>query len=123
MPTDINQTLNRALRELEAERHRLERQIGALRTALGATNGAGVARVSVASRARRRRGTMTAAQRAEVGRRMKAYWAKRRAEKAAAAKKTTKAASALATSKPAAKRRAAKKVRAKKATRKSDGAA
>ncbi len=115
MPTNITATLNTALRELQAERQRRERQIAAVRSALG---GVGAhARSTTVSHARRRR-TMSASKRAEVGRRMKAYWAKRRAEKAAAAKKATRTtpASASATSKALAKKSAAKTRAAKKAS-------
>jgi hypothetical protein len=69
-------TLQDALRQLESERAQVDRQITAVRMALD-----GVGAGAPTSRPRRRRG-MGAAARAAIGRRMKAYWAKRRAAKA-----------------------------------------
>jgi hypothetical protein len=91
---DVNATLRSALAELEAERDRVEKQIAALRTALGVSGGTRRGRppgrkttgrrgrppgAKTARKGRRR--TFTAAQKAEVSRRMKAYWAKRKARK------------------------------------------
>jgi Arc/MetJ-type ribon-helix-helix transcriptional regulator len=73
MAIDVSQVLRTALRDLEAQQARLAARITAIRSAL---NGA-TAPPSAAARIRRR--GMSAAQRAEVSRRMKAYWAKRRA--------------------------------------------
>jgi hypothetical protein len=99
MPTDVTATLRTVLHELEAEKEHLDRQIGAVRSALdGAVpsptrnvarqggqrrsmTAAEVGAGATTSRPRRRR-RMSAAARAAVGRRMKAYWAKRRAAKA-----------------------------------------
>ena len=79
---DVNATLRKALSELEAERSRIDRQIAALRTALGESGGARRGRPPGVKRtAKRRRRRFTAAQKKEVSRRMKAYWAKRRGEK------------------------------------------
>jgi Arc/MetJ-type ribon-helix-helix transcriptional regulator len=76
---DVNATLRRALGELEAERNRLDRQIAALRTALVETGGARRGRPPGVKKAtRRRRRKFSAAQKREVSRRMKAYWAKRK---------------------------------------------
>ena len=75
MATSVTVTLHRALRELAAERQRVARQIGAVQLVLNGGR-------SVARPARRRKSKMSAAARAAVSRRMKAYWAKRRAGKA-----------------------------------------
>jgi hypothetical protein len=82
---DVNATLRSALGQLEAERSRLERQIAALRTALGESGGARRGRppggkTKTATKRRKRKG-MSAAQKKVVSQRMKAYWAKRRAGK------------------------------------------
>jgi hypothetical protein len=71
MPIDLTTTLQTVLHRLETEKDRVERQIMSVRDAL---NGAGDRK---ARPARRRR--MSAAERQTVSRRMKAYWAKRRA--------------------------------------------
>ena len=78
MAVNVNATLHAALGQLESERDRVARQIQAVRSALGGTPGEPAA---VRSPARRRR-RMSAAARKAVSRRMKAYWAKRRAGKA-----------------------------------------
>lgn len=75
---DVNRTLRTALINLEREKSRLERQIEAIRAALN-TAAPGPARA--AGRRRGRRKPMSAAARAAVSRRMKAYWAKRRGSK------------------------------------------
>ncbi len=80
MPTNISATLRSALAGLEGERARLEQQIAAVRGALAGLDGA--SRGKSAGRGRRRgRRQMSAAERSAVSRRMKAYWAKRRAAK------------------------------------------
>src|SRR5438128_521620 len=80
MPTNVSAILQGALRELEAERHRVERQITAIQGVLGRDE-------HFTERAARwlPKQSWSAAARAAVGRRMKAYWAKRRAEHAKAA--------------------------------------
>jgi hypothetical protein len=72
MPVNIVPTLRYALRRLEAEKRQVDSQIAALRGAVDSVDGTGQ------RRARRR---MSASARAAVSRRMKAYWAKRRAGK------------------------------------------
>jgi len=81
MARDVTTTLRRALAELQSDRQRIERQIDAIRTILGASG-----RRERGRRARRSAGTgrrgrrrMSAAARKAVSQRMKAYWAKRRA--------------------------------------------
>ena len=79
---DVTATLKRALGELEAERSRIERQIAGLKAALGESVGARRGRPPGATAVKRRkRKGMSAAQKAAVSKRMKAYWAKRRGGK------------------------------------------
>ena len=77
MPVNVDRTLRVALRKLTAERARIDRQIAALENALGldqtGTQSRGGAR---RARARKR---MSAAARKATSRRMKTYWAKKRA--------------------------------------------
>ena len=77
MANDITATLRKALGNLTSEKARLDRQISAIETALGALGG----RPPQANSARGSR-RMSAAARRAVGKRMKAYWAKRRADAA-----------------------------------------
>jgi hypothetical protein len=83
MPVNVTATLHRALRQLEAQRAHIDRQIAGVRSALdGLGTGASQSR-SVRSTARvRRRRRMSAAARRALSQRMKAYWAKRRAGRA-----------------------------------------
>jgi hypothetical protein len=83
MPVDVTQALKEALSKLTAEKHRIERQTAAIQEALRAVNGTGGERRSSSARvvtrgAKRGRRRMSAAERKAVGRRMKAYWAKRK---------------------------------------------
>ena len=77
-------TLRKALQQLERERARIDRQIGAIRSVLDQS---GTARPRAArakpNRSEPKRRPMSAAALRAVGQRMKAYWEKR---KAAAAK-------------------------------------
>jgi hypothetical protein len=75
---DIDRMLQQAVRQLEAEGRQLDQRIAAIRAVVG--DGA-----ATPARARPTRRGMSPAARREVSRRMKAYWAKRRAGKAAAA--------------------------------------
>ena len=68
--------LRRTLTSLEIQKSKLEGQIKAIRSALAAIEGQ-----STNLAGRRKRRPMTAAERKSVSRRMKAYWAKRRASK------------------------------------------
>jgi hypothetical protein len=70
MSVNVTAILRSALRQLETERDRVDRQVGALRAALGSDK--------AAAKASHRRRTMSGAARRTVSRRMKAYWAKRR---------------------------------------------
>ena len=82
MPVDITRTLRQALSKLEAEKHRLDRQVAAIRSILGSVDG------RAAGRGRRRR-RMSAAARRAVSRRMKAYWAARKGGAKGRAKKAS----------------------------------
>ena len=73
MANDITATLRKALGRLTSQKERLDRQISAIETALGA-----LGRSPQAAGARRGKRMSPAARRA-IGKRMKAYWAKRRA--------------------------------------------
>jgi hypothetical protein len=76
MADQISSTLRKALGKLTAQKAHLDRQISAIEAALGALGGS-----QRANGARSRKGMSTAARKA-IGKRMKAYWAKRRAEAA-----------------------------------------
>jgi hypothetical protein len=73
MPVNVTATLKKALAQLEAERSRIDHQLRSIHTVLGQSG----------STQRTGRRPMSPAQRKAVGLRMKAYWAKRRAGKAA----------------------------------------
>lgn len=83
MPVDVTSALRQALRQLEGDRARLEREIQAIRSAL---NGLGGSRVRGARRRGRpaRRGRMSPEARRAASQRMKEYWAKKRGPAAAA---------------------------------------
>ena len=91
MAMDISKTLRRSLAELRSERTRLDQQISAIETALGALGGRG-GRGRTASGMPRQRRPMNPAARKALSQRMRAYWAKRRAAKAAQGKRAAKAA-------------------------------
>ncbi len=76
MAVNLRATLARALRGLQTERARLDRQIAALQTALASLGGR--TRSAAAPRPRRPK-RMSAAARRAISARMKAYWAKRKA--------------------------------------------
>jgi len=80
MAIDLTKTLRKALAELQVERDRISDQIAAIRTVLAA-GGTRRQRGETRSGTRRKRPRkrMSAAARKAVSRRMKEYWAKRRA--------------------------------------------
>ena len=81
MPVNVMATLRRAVQDLEAEKGRIDRQLAAIRDLVSnpdIAKGQGV-RAGGRTRAQPRRPRMTPAARRAVSRRMKAYWAKRRA--------------------------------------------
>jgi hypothetical protein len=79
MPVNVSLALQQALRQLEGEKSKIERQIQAVRSALDGVGGGGrrapVARPAVR---RQRRRHMSPEARRAASQRMKAYWAKRR---------------------------------------------
>jgi len=81
MADDVRTMLRRALTKLASEKTRVDRQIAALKTALGALDGQ--PRPAAGRPARR---TMSPAARKAIARKMKAYWAKRRGKKVATTK-------------------------------------
>ncbi len=83
MPTELTTTLRKALAELQAEQARLDRQIVAVRQILAGDKRRQVRRAPVKQRAKGRK-PMSAKARKALSRRMKAFWAKRRAAKAKA---------------------------------------
>jgi hypothetical protein len=85
MADDITATLRRALGKLSSQKQRIDRQISAIEAALGSLRGS-----PQAARARRGRRAMTASARRAIGKRMKAYWAKRRADAAKGKAKASK---------------------------------
>ena len=82
MPVDIGQTLRQAITRLQQEKQRIDRQITALETAMNSLNAGGirsdVRRGQPAKGRKRGRSRMSPAGRKAIGRRMKAYWAKRK---------------------------------------------
>jgi len=78
MANDIQRVIERALTKLRSEKSRIDRQVSALETALAAVRNTGSDN-AVAPRPRRK---MSAEARRALAKRMKAYWAKRRAAKA-----------------------------------------
>jgi hypothetical protein len=76
MPVNVTATLRKALRQLEAQRARLDRQMFAIRSVLSAGTTSTAASQPLGSRRRRRR--MSPEAKRAVSQRMKAYWAKRK---------------------------------------------
>jgi hypothetical protein len=85
MANDVAGTLRKALATLTSQKARLDSQIGAIETALQSLGGG-----RGQSKGAPRRARMSAAARKAVGRRMKAYWAKRRTAKSATAAKSAR---------------------------------
>lgn len=77
MSINLSVTLRKAVRGLESEREKIDRQIAAIRSVLGA----GLQGHRPGLAAGRIRKPMSAAARRAVSLRMKAYWAKQRAAK------------------------------------------
>lgn len=83
MAIDLTKPLRKALAELQAEKERIDRQIAAIQRVLaaGSTRRQRARGRSTADRRQGRKPTSAAARKA-ASRRMKAYWAKRRADTA-----------------------------------------
>jgi len=78
MVPKLTAPLRKALRQLGAEKQRIDREIMAVRAALEALGGKSRGTPASATRAKARRRRMSPAARRAVSQRMKAYWAKRR---------------------------------------------
>jgi hypothetical protein len=76
MPVELTRMLRDALGQLEARKQRIAAQITAIHAALDGHSSSSTGQTRRRSGPRR----MTTAQRAEVSRRMRAYWAQWRAE-------------------------------------------
>ena len=85
MPANVDQALRRALAALIAERSRLNQHIAAIEAALSSNSRPTVGAALSGRRGGHRR--MSAQERRAVSRRMKAYWAKRRAQASGATRK------------------------------------
>jgi hypothetical protein len=87
MAIDITKTLRKALADLQAERKKIDQQIGAIEGALAGMGGRprGGGRRAARPRPPARR-AMSATARKALSRRMKASWARRRAEAEARSK-------------------------------------
>lgn len=80
MTPSLKSALRKALQQLEKERERLDRQIGAIRSVLDESGTARtVASPAKANRPEAKRRSMSAAARRAASQRMKAYWEKRKA--------------------------------------------
>jgi hypothetical protein len=92
MPVRVTATLRKAVRDLEAEKTRIEHQLSAIRELLGNLGGGRGRAARRASGIRTRRRRLSPSARRAHSRRMKAYWAKRRAAAGAKTKRgpTTK---------------------------------
>jgi hypothetical protein len=83
MAINVTKTLRKALVELQAEQEKISAQIKAIQNVLAAGGSRrGSAKGSLAGRGKRARKSMSEAERKAVSRRMKAYWAKRKAKAA-----------------------------------------
>ena len=82
MTPSVTAPLRKALRQLEAEKQRIDRKITAIRAALGALGDAGRGTPGSSTRPKARRRRMSLAARRADSQRMKAYWAKRKAASA-----------------------------------------
>ena len=80
MMASVTSALRNALRQLEKERERIDRQISAIRSVLKeSANATKLAPLASPSRSKPKRRQMSAAARRAVSQRMKAYWEKRKA--------------------------------------------
>jgi hypothetical protein len=80
MAASLTSTLRKALRQLEKDRERIDRQITAIRAVLDASGATRPrARRAKPNGPKATRRPMSAAARRAIGQRMKAYWEKRKA--------------------------------------------
>lgn len=91
MAIDVTKTLQKALRELQADREKISRQIAMIQKVLGTdSQGRRPRKNRAGAPGKPARKRMSAAARKAVSRRMKAYWAKRKAETSRAKAKAAK---------------------------------
>jgi hypothetical protein len=81
MARGVASTLKSAIQQLEKDRDRIQKQIVTLKGLLADNGSVPTTQTGTTRHGGRKRRRMTAEQRAAVGKRMKAYWAKRRAGK------------------------------------------
>lgn len=79
MVPNLTAPLRKALRQLETEKQRIDREMRAVHAALEALGDTGRRASASFTRGKARRRGMSAAARRAISQRMKAYWAKRRA--------------------------------------------
>ena len=84
----VTAPIRKALRQLEAEKQRIDREIAAVRAALKAFGDTGRGAPASSARAQARHRRMSTAARQAVSQGMKAYWAKRKAVKIKGSVKT-----------------------------------
>ena len=76
MSIDVTETLRQAVSQLRVEKDRIDQQIGTLEALIGDSQPA--AKPAEAAPVKRKRKPMSTAAKAEISRRMKASWAKRK---------------------------------------------
>lgn len=81
MAVDVKATLRKALEQLQQQREKIDEQIAGVESLLGPRGRGGRRRVAGRKPGARKRRRLSAAQRRAVSKRMKAYWAKRKAAK------------------------------------------
>ncbi|MGD0265795.1 MAG: hypothetical protein ABSD47_12705 [Candidatus Methylomirabilota bacterium] len=88
MRLNLTSSLEKALGQLEMEKQQVDGQIAAVRIALETLANTSETTRPPSTRAKEKRHRMTNAERKAVSRRMKAYWAKRRAVKTKGSERT-----------------------------------
>jgi hypothetical protein len=89
MPTTVDQMLRKALAQLKADRDKLDRRIGAIESALSGDEAGRPATAGPRSAGTGGRKRMSDVARKRIARKLKAYWAKRKASASKGAVKTT----------------------------------
>ena len=78
MSIDVTETLQQAVSQLRAEKDRIDKQIGQLEALIGGSQPAAKPAAAAPVKVKRKRKPMSAAAKAEISKRMKASWAKRK---------------------------------------------
>jgi hypothetical protein len=78
MSIDVTEILQQAVLQLRAEKGRIDKQIGQLEALIGGSKPAAKPAAAAPVKVQRKRKPMSAAAKAEISRRMKASWAKRK---------------------------------------------